>query len=124
MATWLRVSSFFPPVLAVSAGRGQDLAVLRSVGRLGASPCAGPVAYATQTLGSCCPGPGPKRDAGPALISIINCCCRYEAALQKANEAAAALRPGVKRDPEPKEEVIGDDDDDEDLQVCTCRGCV
>ena len=74
---------------------------------------------------SCChPGPGLKRDIEPGLMLSVHCCCRYEAALQKANEAAAALRPGVKRDPEPKEEVIGDDDDDEDLQVCTCKGCI
>ena len=61
------------------------------------------------------------------MMPSVLCCCRYEAALQKANEAAAALRPGAKRDPEPKEEVIGDDEDDEDLQVGIMRelqGCV
>ena len=79
---------------------------------------AGPIqAAATLDLAS-------RRDGEPGLMPSVHCCCRYEAALQKANEAAAALRPGVKRDPEPKEEVIGDDDDDEDLQVGTCRGCV
>ena len=70
------------------------------------------------------PGAWHKCEAEPAVMPSAHCCCRYEAALQKATEAAAALRPGVKRDPEPKEEVIGDDDDDEDLQVGTCRVCV
>ena len=38
-AVWLRVPFFlFPPVLAVSADTGQDLAVLCSAGRLGTSP--------------------------------------------------------------------------------------